>query len=555
MPEPIGLTLDERGYFLLTGKRFVPVGANYWPASCGVEMWPQWPASEIQHDLDVLKSLGLNSIRFFLRWQDFEPEAGRYDPTTFDRLAQLLAWCSERGIFAHPSLFVGWMSGGIFWPSWRRRRNLFCDPFMIERSIAFARKTAEVIAPFHAHVLAVDLGNELDDLPDSQAAPPSSIIDWCRAICEAIRNTYPNCLIIAGTSENPTTGDSGWRLGQQPGTDLYSVHGYPVPGWHPVDFDGMTDPFCQSFLPFYTKVTRAFGPVLVQEFGTLVTFGRQQQDRYLRAALPACWEAGANGFLWWCLRDIPARVHPYVKGRVESTLGLVDAHDRVKPGLEYVVEFGHSLDSRPKPEPPSGDVGLYFPRHFYQREDQQNPGNVPDRLSRWMLVVNFMLRELGHAVRMVRGDLPLDPGVHTLVVPGARLGSDEVEALAAWVSAGNQLVWHGIDPHGWGHECTRLLGARPVDYRAARAAHVAAFGDVWAFADYPRGVRAEVVPGGAKVVTRDEAGLPVLLTNKLGQGVVIYALPLVEETIAQVAGDRDQRDRWRTWYDHVIGMK
>ena len=32
----------------------------------------------------------------------------------FKRLAQMLTWCAERGLYAQPSLFVGWMSGGVF---------------------------------------------------------------------------------------------------------------------------------------------------------------------------------------------------------------------------------------------------------------------------------------------------------------------------------------------------------------------------------------------------------------------------------------------------------
>ena len=79
-----------------------------------MEMWQRWPAAEIQHDLDVLVSLGLDSVRFFLRWQDFEPQAGQYEPRMFDRLAQFLAWCAERDLYAQPSLFVGWMSGASF---------------------------------------------------------------------------------------------------------------------------------------------------------------------------------------------------------------------------------------------------------------------------------------------------------------------------------------------------------------------------------------------------------------------------------------------------------
>ena len=50
-------SLSPAGYFLRDGKRLVPVGANYWPGSCGVELWPAWPEHELQHDLDTLAKL------------------------------------------------------------------------------------------------------------------------------------------------------------------------------------------------------------------------------------------------------------------------------------------------------------------------------------------------------------------------------------------------------------------------------------------------------------------------------------------------------------------
>jgi hypothetical protein len=552
MPQPPGLTLNTDGYFCLDGARFVPVGVNYWPGSCGVEMWRRWPAAEIQHDLEVLRSLGLNSIRFFLRWQDFEPEPGEYRALMFERLAQLLTWCGQRGLYAQPSLFVGWMSGGIFWPLWKEDRNLFADPFMVERSVAFARRATEVIAPFHRRLLGIDQGNEICCLPDSPAALPSAVVAWCKAVNDAIRSVYPKCLIISGNEQKQVLNDTGWRFDQQPGTDMYSMHGYPVPSWHSVGFDGMTDPLCQSLLPFYTQVARAYGPVMVQEFGTIVTFGVKQQDSYLCAILPACWQAGGNGFLWWCLRDIAADVHPYLGHRFESTLGLVDDQDRVKPGLEYFIEYALSLQNRPAPAPSDEAIGIYWPKHFYHRDSPQNPGNNPRRLSRWLVMANYLLRQLRHETRIVRGDQPLDDRVPTLVVPGAILDALEVQALEAWVQKGHTLIWSGPDPVNWGHEFVRLFGARPVDYRAPRPATVDAFGERWTLHTYPRDMRVEVAPDSATVLASDQDGLPVVLSNAVGQGRVLCALPIVEAAAADHATDRQARDRWQQWYAGVL---
>jgi hypothetical protein len=549
-----GLVLDMNGYFSLAGKRFVPVGVNYWPASCGVEMWQQWPADEIQHDLDVIRSLELNCVRFFLRWQDFEPEASQYDQVMFDRLTQFLTWCDRRSLFAQPSLFVGWMSGGMFWPHWRGDRNVFADPFMVERAAAFAKRAAAVIAPFHAGLLGIDQGNELCCLPDNMTAPPSAAINWCRTVNEAIRSEYPRCLIVSGNDHSQTIADTGWQLGNQPGTNYYSMHTYPVPMWHPIGFDGMTDPLCQSLLPFYTKVARAFGAVMVQEFGTILTFDKEIQDNYLRAVLPASWEAGANGFLWWCLRDITAKIHPYIKNAFEGTLGLVDAQDQVKPGLEYYIEFAKSLANRPAPRPPSNAIGIYFPKYYYLRENQENPGNDPRQMSRHLIIANYLLQQLGHAVRIVRGDMPIDPGVRTILIPSVLVASDEARALETWVRAGGQLIWHGPDPMSWGYDYIRLLGAKPINYRCADVANTNIFGDTWLFIHFPRNARLEVAPAGATVLARDENESPLLLRNSLGEGTVIYTMPFVEESVAAIAHKPTDRDRWVKWYSGVLEM-
>ena len=552
--QPIGLRLDAQGYFSHDGNRFIPVGANYWPGSCGVEMWVRWPEVEIQRDLDIVVRLGLNCLRFFLRWQDFEPHPGRYDERMFERLAALLGWCRVRGIYAQPSLFVGWMSGGIFWPSWRQGRNVFADSFMVERAVAFARRAAEVIVPFHDTLLGIDQGNELCDLPDCAEARPLEVIAWCSWINAAIREVYPQALIVSGNEQNQLTQDTGWRLGEQPGTDYYSMHGYPVPAWHSLGFDGMTDPLAQALLPAYIGMARAFGPVLLQEFGTIVTFGAAQQDAYLRALLPAAWQAGANGFLWWCLRDITAPIPPYTTHNFESTLGLVNEAGQVKPGLEYYLEFARSLPTRPLPEWETAATGIYFPAHYYPRDNPQSTGQSPRELSRMLILARYLLAQCGRRARYLRGGQPIPDSVRTIVVPGVYLTYHEVVALREWVEAGGRLIWHGPDPINWGQECMRLLGARPVDYRPARTVTVSAFGEEWAFAALPRQCRLEVAPVNASTLARDADGLPMMLRHALGRGQVLYALPQVEETAARLAEDRRARDRWVRFYVAELDM-
>lgn len=552
-------TLDSAGYFQRDGQRFFPVGANYWPSSAGVEMWTRWPADEIRRDLDLAASLGLNTVRFFLRWQDFEPEAGQYNALMFDRLREMLGWFRERKLLAHPSLFVGWMSGGIFWPQWRNGRNVFADPFMRQRAVEFAQAVAAVLRDYADCILAIDQGNELCCLPDSWQAAPEAVIDWCASVNAAVRKAWPNVLLISGNEQAQVIGDSGWRFGQQPGCDLYSMHAYPVPGWHPIDFDGMTDPLTSSLLPLYVKCARAFGPVMVQEFGTIVTLGQPQQDAYLRGLLPACLKAGANGFLWWCLRDISAQIPPYTTNGFEGILGLVDAAGKVKPGLEYFVEFARTLAANPAAADQhlaanrAEAIGLYWPEYYYHRQPLKDGPNRPDITGRGLLLANYFLTQLGYETRIIRGDEPIPQNLKTLVIAGCSISTPEAQRLDKWVRGGGKLLWHGVDPNNFGPDYIALIGAKPVDYRPARAVELSAFGQSWTLSAFSGGRSVEVLPAEAQVVA-SALNRPVVLKNNRGAGRVVTALPQIEQTIAPHCGDRVARDRWLTWYREMLQL-
>jgi hypothetical protein len=546
--------LDPQGYFTQSGRRIFPSGVNYWPASCGVRMWRDWPAGEIKQDLDLLCQLGFTCVRFFLLWEDFEPLARRYNATSFRRLAQFLGWCRERRLIVQPTLMVGWMSGGIFWPEWKGDRNLFTDPSMRRRATAFATKAARVCAKFDDLVLAVDQGNEICCLPDSLAAPPAAVESWCGDMSKAIRRGFPGTLVLVGNEQNQIVTDIGWRFGRQPGCDLYSMHAYPNSAWHSLTFDGMTDPLGQSLLPLYVKCARAFGPVMAQEFGTIFTIGKCC-DEYLRAILPACWEAGANGFLWWSLRDFDANGYPYNKNAFEGPLGLVGPGEKVKDVLGFFQEFAASLPSRTVPVIDQGEIALYWPRHYYLRDDPLNPGNDPHALSRRLAIAHFTLSQLGHRVGVVRGDLPLEGiSARTIIVPGAALTAEEVSALTVWVKNGGRLVWHGVDVTTWGDALSELVGASPADLRAPRADGVEAFGHRWNFRDFPRHVFLEVIPCGAEVSAADQAGRPVVLRHALDRGVIATCLAQPDDVFAAQSDDRSVRPQWARWYAGMLAL-
>ena len=223
------LTLDKRGYFRNGSQPFVPVGLNYWPATTGCHMWERFPAAEVQHDLDVLKQAGFNSLRIFLVWGQFEQQAGVYNATSFGNLAKVLGWAADRGLHVDISAFVGWMSGHLFWPPWKTK-NMYTDPETRARSIAFAGKVAETAAPFAPTLMALEYGNEMNCCTDK--APVPVIISWTHAIYTAFKKHCPGTLVVPGTDEGTIVGDSnGWPIGGPTGRiagDLLNLHPYPV---------------------------------------------------------------------------------------------------------------------------------------------------------------------------------------------------------------------------------------------------------------------------------------------------------------------------------------
>lgn len=536
------------------GDPVLPFGVNYWPASCGVEMWPQWPAAEIRADLDLVQRLGLNCVRFFLRWQDFEPHAGAYDETQFTHLAGLLQWHEDRGLLAHPALFVGYMSGGIFWPSWFDGRNPFSDPNLRKHAVAFAQKAAAVCSRFPRTVLALDLGNELGCLPECAAASPAAVKSWCADISAAVKRSFPGALVVSGSEQTQVNMDVGWRFGAQPGCDFYSMHTYPVSAWHSLAFDGMTDPLGQSLLPFYVKCARAFGPVVVQEFGTLLTRGVDECDAYLRAVLPACRAAGANGFLWWCLRDITFDGHPYDKFAFESQLGLVDARGEVKPALRYFLEFARQLrtgetfgiNASTTPR-----AALYWPREYYARDNPRNPGNEPGVLSRQLAIAHYALTATGNLARVVSDLNQLAPD-EALAVTGAKLTASETADLLAWVESGGRLLFHGPDALTWGEAMIRLLGAEPLDFRAPNPRRMQWDDTAWTFAHFPREIRLNVRLTQAQTLATDDLGEPFLFRHDLGCGRVIACLAEVDREFAAHSTERREHARWLRWYHSLF---
>lgn len=322
--------------------------------------------------------------------------------------------------------------------------------------------------------------------------------------------------------------------------------------------------------------------LLKQEWGTLITGGTWQQDQYIRQVLPTAWANGANGFMYWCMRDITKydKVPYSIQGK-ETLLGMFEGNSStVKAGMKFYLEFAKEI-SRAKsppsllPEDNASAIGLYVPWHYYQHDDSHNPGNFPNISAVRATSAYHLLRSLHHVTRVVRGGLPLptpETKLRVLVITSSILDDAEISDLHAWVHQGGMLVWHGLTRKYFDTTTTNasvvamvedLVGAKlsPVSARAyaGTSMQVSFNGHDWTFSEFldapPLRLQATAAARvwhatscGSDVVVRAMECPPVALRNRCGRGAVFAAVPIVEAEPMALMGERQARDVWALWY-------
>jgi endo-1,4-beta-mannosidase len=340
-----------------------------------VGWWSQFDRGEVAADFERIAASGLDSVRVFLTWEDFQPSPDTVDQEMLGRLVAVADLAAELGLALIPTLFTGHMSGVNLIPAWalggsagddRFRvvsrggiakgglRNWYSDPAVADAQALLAAEAAAALAG-HEAVWAWDLGNENSNcvIPETTATARA----WLARLTSAIRRADEAALLTVGLHMEDLEEDR--RLG--PGEvsaacDFLSMHGYPI---YAVWANGPTD---ERLLPFLARITRWLGDgrdVLFSEFGlpTLrradVGEGRAERGEtllvdedaaaaYTARALEALRRAGCLGAMLWCYSDYsPAlwETPPLDRARHERTFGLWRVDGSPKPSVAVLEAF------------------------------------------------------------------------------------------------------------------------------------------------------------------------------------------------------------------------
>jgi len=356
------------------------LGVNYWPRRKAMYWWSDWDAGEVRDEFALIRDLGLDLVRIFLLWDDWQPQPDQVSTQCLQHLVAVCDIAAEQGLQLDVTFFTGHMSGPNWVPRWlldntvappaarqllsQNRvvhsgyRNPYIDGVALDAQRLLLRTVVDALRD-HPAIGIWNLGNE----PDLFAQPPKAAIGqhWAREMTAIIKELDDHHPITCGLHADSLLNNNGLRVDQVfAETDLAVMHAYPMYlSWarHPLDPD---------VVPFTCALTSALcgKPALMEEWGGCTVgpgeasttwewtmWGKPRQQfmaseddlaAYVEAVLPRLVDVGATGALMWCFADYAPELWdrpPCDEVRHERHFGLVRPDGSLKPHADVLRRF------------------------------------------------------------------------------------------------------------------------------------------------------------------------------------------------------------------------
>src|SRR3990172_4888960 len=322
------------------------LGVNYWPRCKAMYWWGDFYVGEVREEFAIIRDLGLNVVRIFLLWEDFQPEPDSVSKGALENLVRVADIAAENKLGLDVTFFTGHMSGPNWSPRWllggklptkddtgwtrdvMSSGNLVTQGYynMFHYNIALDAerllvKTVVGTLKDHPGIWMWNLGNE----PDLFAWPATSDegAAWVQEMAGLIKRIDPINPVTIGLHADGLHGDNGLRPDKvYRHTDVAVMHSYPMyTPW-------ARKPLDPDFVPFTCALTAALAgkPVLMEEFGGCTalpgeatytmkwteTNGREREQfmaseedfaEFLSLTIPKLHDSGATGAMVWCFAD------------------------------------------------------------------------------------------------------------------------------------------------------------------------------------------------------------------------------------------------------------
>ena len=373
------------------------LGVNYWPRRKAMYWWSDFDAGEVREEFGIIKEIGLQVVRLFLLWDDFQPEPDSVNKDALANLIKVADIAAENGLGLDVTFFTGHMSGPNWSPRWllggdlppqahrhwlkdvvsagsitdKGYRNMFHDETALHASRLLLQTVVGALKD-HPAIWMWNLGNE----PDLFAWPNTSDegATWVKEMTALIKSIDPKHPVTIGLHGDGLHRDNGLRIDKvYAHTDVAVMHSYPMyTKW-------ARKPLDPDFVPFTCALTSALcgKPVLMEEFGGCTalpgedtyimkwveTNGRDHEQfmaseddfaEFLSLTIPKLQHSGATGAMLWCFADYVTDLWdkpPCQNARHERFFGMVRPDGSLKPHAKVIQEFAKSSPQvQPLPE-------------------------------------------------------------------------------------------------------------------------------------------------------------------------------------------------------------
>ncbi len=344
---------EEGGFF---------VGCNYWAKNAGMYMWSRWRPDVVERELAELSKNGVQVMRVFPLWSDFQPLTGdcyaggsyrsflqsngplqNWAGVDEEMMRRFRAFCDiarKNNIRLIVGIVTGWMSGRQFVPPVFEEKNVLSDPAAIMWATRFVKYFVSEMKD-HPAIAAWDYGNECNCMGAGSTAP---FYNWMDHIGMAIRLSDPTRPVVSGMHGLSTCERAAVpiRLNAEI-SDILCTHPYAmfVDGCGKEALNSMRaeiHPTAESLL--YRDIGGK--PCFVEEVGNLGTsfVSDERSAAFVRCLMFSAWANDLKGCLWWCnsdqeVLDFP----PYTLMANERELGLLRQDYTPKPVMLEMQAF------------------------------------------------------------------------------------------------------------------------------------------------------------------------------------------------------------------------
>jgi len=94
------------------------LGCNYWHRRKAMYWWSNFDPGEVREEFALIHDIGLNMVRLFLLWDDWQPTPDAVSRDCLNNLATVADIAADNHLVLNVTFFTGHMSGPNWSPAW-----------------------------------------------------------------------------------------------------------------------------------------------------------------------------------------------------------------------------------------------------------------------------------------------------------------------------------------------------------------------------------------------------------------------------------------------------